>query len=459
MGGRHCLVATMKLLLLVFVISSAAALETYTETRDITDSAGSTFSCLYTIVYDVSRKVVYRKQSTVQCNPDTNGKQTTEDIIIAAAGMSVAVTYQPRTGKTGIKKTVVSDYTAPTTTAAPTTAAPAAPAATGAPATGGSSMTMEGVMDCTCMPNMTAMKEDMQSMMDMDMESMMSATGRAIRYVKKVENGQLRVRPVPVVKDMIIGALLISALRSQIQTAITSAISSLITNALGRSLPANKVLRVALRQLFNLGDGGLLGQLAAAPADAASSSGTNIMEEMAMNMAQQQIEQMLSSGELENMAMDFLSSGQMEQMIQEFMASPETEQMMNEMMTEVMRPPTEEEAAMMMSMMEELMKPPTEEEMAEMEQAWTEMMSSMMSEEEMAQMEQAWMDWETQMEAEWKANGGLMGMMGMTGDDMKMMMQMMEMKAHCQCTSSNVAYGQMAMPTMMAPAGRNLAED
>merc|ERR1712192_300520 len=297
--GRHCLVATMKLLLLVFVISSAAALETYTETRDITDSAGNTFSCLYTIVYDASRKVVYRKQSSVQCNPDTNGKQTTEDIIIAAAGMSVAVTYQPRTGKTGIKKTVVSDYTAPTTTAAPTTAAPAAPSTAAPAATGGSSMTME---------------------------SMMSATGRAIRYVKKVENGQLRVRPVPVVKDRIIGALLISALRSQIQTAITSAISSLITNALGRSLPANKVSKVALRQLFNLGDGGLLGQLAAAPADAASSSGTNIMEEMAMNMAQQQIEQMLSSGELENMAMEFLASGQMEQMIQEFMASPETEQ-------------------------------------------------------------------------------------------------------------------------------------
>ena len=44
-------------------------------------------------------------------------------------------------------------------------------------------MTMDGVMDCTCMPNMTAMQEDMQSMMDM--ESMMTATGRAIRYVKK----------------------------------------------------------------------------------------------------------------------------------------------------------------------------------------------------------------------------------------------------------------------------------
>merc|ERR1712037_808399 len=135
--GRHCLVATMKLLLLVFVISSAAALETYAETRDITDSAGNTFSCLYTIVYDVPRKVVYRKQSSVQCDPDTNGKQTTEDIVIAEAGMSVAVTYQPRTGKTGIKKTVVSDYTAPTTTTAPTTAAPAT--------TGAASASLDGL--------------------------------------------------------------------------------------------------------------------------------------------------------------------------------------------------------------------------------------------------------------------------------------------------------------------------
>jgi len=436
----------MKLLLLVFVVSSAAALETYTETRDITDSAGTTFSCLYTIVYDATRKVVYRRQSTVKCDPDTNGKQTTEEIIIAEAGMSVAVTYQPRKGKTGIKKTVVSEYVAPTTTAAP-----AAPGTTGMPGTGGM---MDGVMDCTCMPNMTAMQE---SMMDMDFESMMSANGRAIRYVKKVENGQLRVRPVPVVKDRIIGAILISVLRSQIQTAITSAISSAISSALGRSLePTNKVSKVALRQLFNgggllgqLGNGGLLGQV-----DGAASSGTNVMEEMAMNMAQQQIEQMLASGQLEEMAMEFMSSGQMEQMVQDFMADPETEQMMNDMMGELLRPPTEEESAMMMSMVEELMKPPTEEEMAEMEQAWEEMMSSMMSEEEMAQMEQAWKDWEAQMEEEWQANGGLMGMMGMTGEDMQMLMPMMEMKAHCQCTSSSVDYGQMAMPSMPTAAGR-----
>jgi len=320
---------------------------------------------------------------------------------------------------------------------------------------------MDGVMDCTCMPNMTAMQE---SMMDMDFESMMSANGRAIRYVKKVENGQLRVRPMPVVKDRIIGALIIAALRSQIQSLIASAISNAISSALaGRSLePTNKVSKVALRQLFgNLGNGGLLGNgplanggLLGQLTDGAASSGTNVMEDMAMNMAQQQMEQMLASGQLEEMAMEFLSSGQMEQMVQDFMADPETEQMMNAMMAEVMRPPTEEEAAMMMSMMEELMKPPTEEEMAEMEQAWEEMMSSMMSEEEMAQLEQAWKDWEAQMEEEWQANGGLMGMMGMTGEDMQMLMPMMEMKAHCQCTSSSVAYGQMAMPSMPTAAGR-----
>merc|ERR1712055_385605 len=329
MGGETSYpVVAMGLLFFVFVLASAAASETYTETRDITDSAGNTFSCLYTIVYDPSRKVVYRRQSTVHCDPNTNGKQTTETIIIAEAGMSVDVTYQPRTDKHMPKKTAVSDYVAPTTTAAPTTAAPAT---TGASSGESMGTMMEGVMDCTCMPNMTAMHEDMQMM-----ESMMSASGRAIRYVKKVENGQVRVRPMPVVKD-----------RSQIQAAITSTISSLLSSALGRSIPANKVAKVALRQgLFGdlasngglLANGGLLGLT-----NNAAEQPANIMEDMAMNMIQQQIEQMISSGELENMLMEFLSSGALEQMMMEFMADPATEQMINEMMTEIMRPPTEEE--------------------------------------------------------------------------------------------------------------------
>merc|ERR1719474_1401488 len=178
---------------------------------------------------------------------------------------------------------------------------------------------MEGVMDCTCMPNMTAMHEDMQMM-----ESMMSASGRAIRYVKKVENGQLRVRPMPLVKDRLVGILLISLLRSQIQAAISSTITSILSSALGRSIPANKAAKVALRQFDLLGNlqnnGGLLGLT-----NNAAEQPANIMEDMAMNMIQQQIEQMISSGELENMLMEFLSSGALEQMMMEFMADPATE--------------------------------------------------------------------------------------------------------------------------------------
>merc|ERR1719495_1021097 len=154
---------------------------------------------------------------------------------------------------------------------------------------------------------MTAMHEDMQMI-----ESMMSASGRksgprrrqrrhrgrAIRYVKKVDNGQLRVRPMPVAKDRIVGALLFNLFRTQIQAAITS----ILSNALGRSIPANKVAKVALRQFP------ILETLAGTGTNAAEQP-TNIMEDMAMNMIQQQIEQMISSGELENMLMEFLSSG------------------------------------------------------------------------------------------------------------------------------------------------------
>merc|ERR1712192_232874 len=126
--------------------------------------------------------------------------------------------------------------------------------------------------------------------------------------------------------------------------------------------------------------------------------------------AQQQFEQMLASGELQEqaqvMAKEILESGQLEQMVLEFLQSPQTELMADELMEEVMRPPTEGE-------------------MAQMQQVWTEMMSSMMSEEDLAQMQQSWADWEV--------NGGLMGaMMGMDGG-MAELMGLMEMKMQCKC--------------------------
>merc|ERR1711962_625231 len=126
---------------------------------------------------------------------------------------------------------------------------------------------------------------------------------------KKVDNGQLRVRPMPVAKDRIVGALLFNLFRTQIQAAITS----ILSNALGRSIPANKAAKVALRQLFsNIPSGGLLDTLAVAGTNAAEQP-TNLMEDMAMNMIQQQIEQMISDPATEQMINEMMTSGALEQ--------------------------------------------------------------------------------------------------------------------------------------------------
>jgi len=363
-------------------------LETYTETKDITDSDGNTFTCLYSLVYDANRKVVYRRQSSVKCEPNTNGRQTVEDVVIEAIGKKVSVTYQPRPNKTGIKKVVLSNYVAPATEAPATEAPTEAPAVTG---------TAEGsMMDCTCKPN-TTMMEAMMSEMESEMSSMTMPAGRAIRYLKKSEGGMTKFKPMPVKK------LSVASVRQfLLQGLIDSQTQAIQSNA----------------------------------------------EEMAMEMMQQQIEEMLASGQLEQMVTEFVSSGQLEQMATEFMSSPETEQMMDEIMAEVMRPPTDEEMEQMMAMMES-MKPseeemqammesmkPTEEEKAEMEAQWQEMMSMLMSEEEMAQMQTMMAAMENM-----ENNGGLMGMMesmGMNGG-MAEMMGKMEMQLMCKCSPSTMA--------------------
>merc|ERR1712037_706995 len=115
----------MKFLLAFLTFSSAAlALDTYTETRDVTDAAGNSFSCTYSLVYDSNSAKVYRQQSGVACEPNVNGKQTIEDVVIEAINKTATVTYTVKQDKTGISKIALADYIAPTT-AAPTTAAPA----------------------------------------------------------------------------------------------------------------------------------------------------------------------------------------------------------------------------------------------------------------------------------------------------------------------------------------------
>merc|ERR1711936_1290520 len=111
-------------------------LETYTETRDVTDSAGTTFSCTYNLAYDAATAKVYRTRSSVSCDPNTTGQETVEEITIEAINKTATVTYVPRTDLTGIKKIALSDYI-PTTTVSPatTTAAGTTAAATTGEAT------------------------------------------------------------------------------------------------------------------------------------------------------------------------------------------------------------------------------------------------------------------------------------------------------------------------------------
>merc|ERR1712181_188326 len=124
----------MHLLLVVLTFSSAAlALETYTETRDVTDAAGNNFTCEYSLVYELSSAKVYRQQSGVDCQPNVNGKQTIEDVVIEAINKTATVTYTVKQDKTGISKIALVDYIAPTTTAAPSTTASAGNGSTTAP--------------------------------------------------------------------------------------------------------------------------------------------------------------------------------------------------------------------------------------------------------------------------------------------------------------------------------------
>merc|ERR1712055_474895 len=120
MGG-----VIMQLLLLAFLTFSSPvlALDTFTETRDVTDAAGNSFSCTYSLVYDSNSAKVYRQQSGVACQPNVNGKQTIEDVVIEAINKTATVTYTVKQDKTGISKIALADYIAPTT-AAPSTAAP-----------------------------------------------------------------------------------------------------------------------------------------------------------------------------------------------------------------------------------------------------------------------------------------------------------------------------------------------
>merc|ERR1719206_1622558 len=387
---------------------------------------------------------------------------------------------------------VFSDYVPPpTTTSKPTTAADMAE--------------IDGSMDCTCQPNMTGMAEAINGQ---------TASGRAIRYLKKEEEGQLFLRPVPLARGgggyhghyhghygvssggssslvstllvAVLGAFLGATLSSLIPVVIGGSLTVedeeererreelvMILTKIQDTLKGHRYFGGLQRSLDRGGSGlfgGLrdaifqavinalvaqvlagigLGRSAHSPKDRqllndllsgnAGNGASDMVNQMAMDMAQQQLEEMLASGQMQEqvqqMMMEMVESGQLEQMLVEILQSPEVEQMVDELMAEIMRPPTEEEQALM----QELMRPPTKEEMAQLQEVWTEVMSAMMSEEEFAKLQQSF--------ADWGANGGMMGAMIEMNGGMAELMGSMEMKMHCKCAM---------VPDLAGPSSRGL---
>jgi len=113
----------MKWVCLLFIASPAiVSAATYTETRQIVDSAGKKFKCTYKLSYNTN--TVSKGKSSVSCSPNKPGKTVTESFVIDKLGKSVEVKHTIKKGSDSITAITLKDYAAPT----PGSPSPAGPA-------------------------------------------------------------------------------------------------------------------------------------------------------------------------------------------------------------------------------------------------------------------------------------------------------------------------------------------
>merc|ERR1712034_156806 len=116
--GRF-IAATMRWISLVLLFSPALVFgATYTETRQVVDSAGKKFKCTYKLNYNSAAKFSKAK-SSASCTPNKSGKTVTETFVIEEIGKSVTVKHVIKKGKKTVSSITAKDYEAPTTTSAP----------------------------------------------------------------------------------------------------------------------------------------------------------------------------------------------------------------------------------------------------------------------------------------------------------------------------------------------------
>jgi len=105
----------MKTIFIVLAFSNLIFGATYKETRKVTDSNGKEFTCTYSLFYNT--KTVSKSKSSVSCKPNTAGKAVSEEFVIESLGKTVTVKHSIKKGKDAISAVSLKDYVEPTTAA------------------------------------------------------------------------------------------------------------------------------------------------------------------------------------------------------------------------------------------------------------------------------------------------------------------------------------------------------
>merc|ERR1711887_226942 len=345
--------SSMKTAILVLAVVPLISGAIHKETRKVTDSDGKEFTCKYSIFYN--SKTVVKTKSSVTCTPNTKGKAISEIFVIESLGKSVTLKHAIKKGKDTISAVSLEDYVAPTTS-------------TPAPASG-------EAMDCTCrLPGMDSTEMGRSGIpfqllgeADSDRKILKPAAvtrgkggGHHGGYHGGYHgHGHAVSKPslssiIPLALTAILAGLLAFG-----GTTLLNLLLQTTVNIIGRSLPVDELAQAEdsqARLLAKLNDRQLLGNLlgniqplplpalAPAPANpllgilggsngggldletllgaAGSSSGPNDMvNQIAMQVVQQQIEDFINSGGAEAAMTDFIESGKMEEMMNSIMES------------------------------------------------------------------------------------------------------------------------------------------
>merc|ERR1712142_382798 len=359
MGKKSVLLSSMKTAIIVLALTNLISGATYKETRKVTDSTGKKFTCEYNIFYN--SKTVIKGKSSVTCTPNTKGKPISEEFVIESLGKTVTVKHTIKKGKDTISSVSLKDYVAPTTSA------PSPPSSSGES------------LDCSCrLPGMddtvmgrSGLAFQLQREEDSERKILKPAAaltrGKGGGYhsgyhghhggygsVSKPSLSDKLASLIPLAITAILAGLLAlggtTLLNLLLQTTV-----NIIAGRLGGSIPLDDLAQSDVSQarlLAKLNDRQLLGNLqpqplplpAPAPANpllgllggnsgggvdlgtllgaaSGSSDPSDLVNQIAIQVVQQQVEEFINSGGAEAALTDFIESGKMEEMVNNMIES------------------------------------------------------------------------------------------------------------------------------------------